>query len=210
MQHSVELTSITAKAKRRPRRIARPIAAIALTIGLFGCSRVVNQNAPDSLATPDTSRVSPTTTPRAATDKKPVMRFPTRYEAELKKSINASLNSWRASIEERDAERHLQHYGDQIETYYNASNVNQAFVLDDRRRAFERYETLKVQLINIDIYLESKDLATIVFDKTWDFKRAAGGFSNGLVQQEIKMRKTENRWLIFSERDLEVYRVRNQ
>jgi len=192
----------------------RRLAAIALLLtfvttgGFFGC-RSVNQNAPAAAATPELAAVPSPAPTRHLPEKIPVMRFPPRYEAELKKSINADLNTWRKTIEARDADKHVEHYADEIETYYQASNVGKDFIRDDRRRAFERFDTLKVQLINIDVYLESKDAATVVFDKTWDFKSAAN-FSNGLVQQEIKMRRIEKEWLIVSEKDLEIYRYRNQ
>ena len=179
------------------------LTALALAGALFGCDSPVNQTAPIALATP----ASPPVAPRVVPTKIPVMRFPPRYEAELKKSINAHLKTWRQSIEARDADKHLEHYADQIETYYNAANVNKDFVRDDRRRAFKRFDALQIQLINIDIYLESKDAATVILDKSWDFKKGEN-FSNGLVQQEIKLRRIENEWLIVSEKDLEVYRKR--
>lgn len=173
---------------------------------LLGCSHNANQNAPGVSPAPETS---PAATPRPVPTKIPVMRFPPRSEAEMKKSINAHLKTWQRSIETRDADKHLEHYADRIETYYNAADVNKAFVRDDRRRAFERFDTLEVELINIDVYLESKDAAIVVFDKSWDFKRGES-FSNGLVQQEIRLRKIENEWLIVSEKDLEVYRKREE
>jgi len=193
--------------RRRLAAIALPLAFVAAG-GFFGC-RSVNQNAPTAPATPEVSGVLSPAPTRRLPEKIPVMRFPPRYEAELKKSINSDLNTWRKTIEARDVEKHLEHYADAVETYYQTSNVNKDFIRADRHRAFERFETLKMQLINIDIYLESKDAATVVFDKSWDFKSAAG-FSNGLVQQEIKMRRIEKKWLIVSEKDLEIYRYRNQ
>ena len=184
------------------------LLVLALTGGFFGCRSDVNENAPVAAAvTPESALVA--ATPRAVPKKIPVMRFPPRYEADLKKSINTDLKTWQRSIETRDADKHLEHYADALETYYTVSNVNKDAVRADRRRAFERFDTLKVQLINIDIYLESKDLATVVFDKTWDFKKGEN-FSNGLVQQEVKLRKSGNQWLIFSEKDLEIYRYHNQ
>ena len=155
------------------------------------------------------NETAPVAAPLPTAEKRPAMRFPPRLEAALKKSITARLNSWKASIEARDIEKHLSHYAERIENYYNAASVNREFVRADRARAFASFDTLELEIINVEIILEANDAATLTFDKSWDFRKASG-FSNGLVQQEIRMRKIEKQWLITSERDLQVYRVHNQ
>ena len=152
---------------------------------------------------------SPVPTPtRPTTRKKSAARLP-RLEAELRKAIAARLKSWESSIETRDLEKNLQHYADQIETYYLASNTNRDVVRADREQAFKRFNELKLDIINVDINLETNDAAIITFDKSWDFTDDSA-FSNGLVQQEIRMRRIDKRWLIVSEKDLQVYRYHNQ
>jgi len=141
-------------------------------------------------------------------EKIPVLHLAPRIEIALKKSINNRLNAWQASIETGNIDTHLQFYADRLETYYLSANVGKDVVRADRERAFEQFDKFKVQLINIDINLQTEDLAIITFDKTWDFKKAAS-FSNGLVLQEIKMRKIEKKWMIVSEKDLQIYRYRN-
>ena len=132
-----------------------------------------------------------------------------RLEAALVNAVNGRLKSWKKSIETRDLEKHLQYYAADLETYYLASNVNRDFVRADRSRAFNQFDTFKLEIINVDINLESNETAIITFDKGWNFERE-NNFSSGLVQQEIKMRKIDKQWLIVSERDLQVYRFHNQ
>lgn len=184
------------------RRLHALACAAAAAVALCGC-RPVNQEAP-----PAPEQISAPAAPRRLPEKISAMRFPPRQEAAIKKSINNRLTAWQASIEARDIEKHLAFYADEIETYYMMPDAAKVAVRSDRERAFEQFDTLKVQLINIDIYLQSKDEAVVTFDKSWDFKKA-DSFSNGLVQQEIKMRKIEKQWVIVSEKDLQIYRYRN-
>lgn len=194
--------------KRRVRRasmqtLAAAWLAAAIAGGLIACGSA-NETPP--AAQPLAEQTSPT--PARQTAKKTSGVTIPRLEAALKKAVAARLNSWVSSIEERDLEKHLQYYADEIQTYYHAANVNRDFIRADRKRAFEQFDTLKLLLINIDINLDAPDAATVVFDKSWDFKKAAS-YSNGLVQQEIQMRKIEKQWFIVSEKDLEIYRARN-
>ena len=183
-------------------RLSFVVGAIAaIAAGLFGCN-TVNEN--PSVAPQQISN----TIPVRRAEKIPVIRLPQRREAALKKAITTRLNLWKASIEARDINKHLQHYADRIETYYTLSDVDKDFVQTDRRRAFEKFETLKVEMVNIDITFQADDAATVTFDKAWDFRNATD-FSNGLVQQEVRLRNIENRWLIISEKDLQIYRYRN-
>ena len=183
------------------------LAVYLLAGGLIGCGSVneIPPPTPPQLAE-QTPAPIPSPSPRAA-KKNPAVRLP-RVEAALKKAVAARLNSWKTSIETRDMDKHLQHYADQIDIYYLALNVNRDFVRADRQRGFEQFDQLKVLIINVEVNLEASDAAVVTFDKSWDFRRGAN-FSDGLVQQEILMRKIEKQWFITSERDLEIYRYRN-
>ncbi len=197
--------SIGAINHRLPAQMRLLFVGGAIAVGLMGCDSV-NENS--AVAPPVVTEQTSNTTPMRRAEKIPIIRLPQRREAALKKAITTRLNLWKTSIEAPDINKHLQHYADQIETYYTVSNVDKDFVQADRRRAFEKFDTLKVQLINIDITFQADDAATVTFDKTWDFRNATD-FSSGLVQQEVRLRNFENRWLIVSEKDLQVYRYRN-
>lgn len=182
-------------------------AVVVLFGGLTAC-RFAGETptaAPVNTTPQPTLNASPT---RQTVKRKSAMPLP-RLAAALKKNIAARIKTWQASIEARDLEKHLQHYADQIDGYYLASNVNRDVVRADRERAFDQFDTLNVEIINVEIILESSDAATVTFDKSWDFTKDAH-FSKGLVQQEIQMRKIEKQWLIVSEKDLQVYRSQTQ
>ena len=184
---------------------AAVITAIAQT--LAACRPAEEPPVAAPVATIAPSSPSPTAT-RPTIRKKSAMRLP-RLEAEMKKAVAARLKSWESSIETRDLEKNIYHYAEQIETYYLATNASRDVVRADRERAFKRFHDLKLDIINVDINLESSEAAIITFDKSWDFTNDTA-FSNGLVQQEIQMRKIEKQWLIVSEKDLQVYRYQNQ
>lgn len=182
---------------------------VAATISGFAGCGLMNESPTAAPASPlPQTPVPPQHPPRPTPVKKSAVRMP-RLEAALIKAVGSRLKTWKASIEARDLEKHLQHYADQIETYYLASNVNRDFVRADRNRAFQEFDTFKLEFINVNVNLEANDAAIITFDKGWNFEKE-GNFSTGLVQQEIKMRKIDKQWLIVSERDLQVYRAHNQ
>lgn len=190
------------------RRAPLPLALTAVCAASCACG-AVNQPAPSNTV-PAAANVAEQTAvpaPRRVPEKAP-MSFPPRLEAALKKTIAARVDNWRASIEARDLDKHLQFYADGLEGFYLQQNVGKDVVSAERARAFAQFDAMKMQLINIDIQLQTQDDATVVFDKGWDFKKAAS-FSNGLVQQEMKWRKIDKRWVIVSEKDLQIYRYHN-
>lgn len=183
-------------------------AFAAIAAASIACSSVSQTSTFTPLSPDEQTTAAPTPTPQQTIKKKSPARMP-RVEAALKKAVAARLRTWKQSIEARDLEKHLQHYAEQIETYYNAVDADRDFVSADRDRAFKQFDTMKMEIINVEINLETNDAATVTFDKGWDFKKGES-FSNGLVQQEVKMRKIEKQWLIVSEKDLQIYRYKNQ
>ena len=183
-------------------------AACLLAGSLSGCKKADEfPSSPEPLSPVEQHPIQIASPSPRPTRKAAAARLP-RLEAAVKKAVAIRLKSWKASIEARDIEKHLQHYADQIDTYYQASNVNHDFIRADRMRAFEQFDEIQVQFINIEVNLETSESAIVTFDKTWNF-RSPTRFSNGLVHQEILMRKIEKQWFITSERDLEVYRYHN-
>lgn len=187
------------------RRAHLSLSLIAVCAASLAACGVVNRTAPPTANAADEQTSA--SAARRVPEKAP-MAFPPRLEAALKKAIAARIDAWRASIEARDIDKHLSFYADALEGYYTQQNVAVDTVRTDRARAFAQFDAMKVQFINIDIQLQSTDDATVVFDKTWDFKKGAA-FSNGLVQQEMKWRKIDKRWMIVSEKDLQIYRYHN-
>ncbi|MGI8670331.1 MAG: hypothetical protein ACR2J3_10885, partial [Aridibacter sp.] len=99
---------------------------------------------------------------------------------------------------------YMDNYADKID-YYNKKGVSKSFVRNDKQKAFNKYDSIKVNLSNI-VITASKDgqKADVVFDKAWDFSGEESD-SSGKVRQQLKMEKSGDTWLITSEKDLKVY-----
>lgn len=155
----------------------------------------VNQN-----TQPNANRSTPKPTPTPA---------PTILPAEaaaVRDQVAKTLQGWADSTNERDIDAHMSYYADTLETYYLTQNVSSARVRADRERAFSTYSDIDVELTNIHVTPDPTNLAraTATFDKTWTFE-GDEKTSNGSVQQKIWFQKTNGRWLITGEKDLQVY-----
>lgn len=79
---------------------------------------------------------------------------------------------------------------------------------EDRIRAFAKFNYLSVQLSNMNIQLDSTgQRATVVFDKTFDFRGDNNAFYNGSVQDQLTLTKLGGAWLITGEKELKIYYV---
>jgi hypothetical protein len=130
-------------------------------------------------------------------------------ENQIKKEITEMIELWRSTIEKHDIDRHIKAYVATLDNYYKESGVHREHVRADRLRAFERYPTINIQIDNMKITPHSPESATVVFDKTWTFKRPQRT-STGSVQQEMELIKQDGRWLINGEKDAKVYYINNR
>ena len=133
---------------------------------------------------------------------------PPRADAErVKKEVEDALDDWAESTRKRKLDDHMRHYADMLETYYRRQNVGAFQVRTDRNNAFTRYDTIDVVLDNVVITPDPTGLrATAVFDKTWDFDSPDRN-TTGSVRQQLTLVRAGGRWLITSEKDLQVYRT---
>jgi hypothetical protein len=174
------------------------LAAVALGGGFWWFSKSPNVNNPVISAD-----VKP------STPKRVVEQLSVEQEAQVTKEITDFLESWRATNERKDADAHLTHYASTLEIYYGESGKDKNHVLADRLRAYQRYDSISLQIDKLKITPESADSATAVFDKSWTMKNAQKT-STGSVQQEMHLSQTGGKWLIDSERDLKVYFINNR
>ncbi|HVF68075.1 MAG TPA: protein kinase [Pyrinomonadaceae bacterium] len=124
---------------------------------------------------------------------------------QVSKEVAEALDSWAESTRDRDLNAHSRAYADTLETFYKKSNVPASQVLAERARAFTRYDSMDVKIENVDFELDpSGRRATATFDKSWEFS-ADDKTSTGRVRQQLTFVKQGDRWLITSERDLQVY-----
>jgi len=130
-------------------------------------------------------------------------------ENQITGEIKDFLNSWKTSIEKRDINDQMRHYAKTLEIFYRDSNKDQNHVRAERLKAFERYTSLSLHLTNIEVKPESDRFASVVFDKDWVFS-GNERFSSGAVQQEMGLVKSDGRWYIVIEKDLQIYNMNNR
>jgi hypothetical protein len=122
----------------------------------------------------------------------------------VQKEVNDVLENWKYSTMNGDLKEHLSCYADTVD-YYKAGIVGVERVRADREKAFQLYPQIEVSLNNIKVTPDASGTkATVILDKSWRFENEEN-FSEGSVQQQLKLAKINNRWLITGEKDLKVY-----
>jgi hypothetical protein len=151
----------------------------------------------------------PKEVPRSSEAKKASSPLTEDQQNQIKKEITDFLGSWKTSIEKRDINDQMRHYAKTLETFYRDSDKDQNHVRAERLKAFERYDTLSLEVTNISVNPESERYAEAVFDKSWFF-RGKDRTSSGAVQQEMGLVKSDGRWYIVIEKDLQIYNMNNR
>jgi type 1 fimbria pilin len=124
--------------------------------------------------------------------------------------MRTALDGWAQSIHNRDIDAHMRYYADTLDYYYGRSTAPSSKVRDDRAKAFQKFNWLSVQLSNFNIQLDSTgQRATVLFDKTFDFRSDGGSFFTGSVQNQLTLTKLGGAWLITGEKELKVYDVKS-
>lgn len=122
---------------------------------------------------------------------------------EIKRGVKKSLMTWRSMAESGDLDSYMDNYADTVD-YYLKKGATKAFVRGDKQKAFDTFDSMKLDIGDIDVTVSSAgDEATVQFDKEWEFEGARS--SKGKVRQELKMRLVNGAWLITSEKDLKEY-----
>lgn len=145
----------------------------------------------------------------ASIPKHSVVPISPEQEAQVKKELTDFVLSWARTNSEKNPDAHLAHYANMLEIYYGESGKDKNHVLADRLRAYQRYDSIQMQVDNLKITPQSTESAIIIFDKSWTMKNDKKT-STGSVQQEIHVTKTNGKWLIDSEKDLKVYFINNR
>src|SRR5215213_4269263 len=132
-----------------------------------------------------------------------------QQDAQVKKELTEFMLNWARTNSDKNSDAHLAHYANTLEVYYGESGKDKNHVLADRLRAYQRYDTIQMQVDNLKISAESSESASIVFDKSWTMRNDKKT-STGSVQQEVHVTKTNGKWLIDAEKDLKVYFLNNR
>ena len=127
--------------------------------------------------------------------------------AAAQKEVQAALDAWADTIRQRNLEEHMKYYAKVLDIYYNATNVSQDRVRADRSEAFSKYNSMSMQIANVDISIDPSGVRAIAtFDKTFDFRGAEKDFS-GSGLNRFWLAKAGGRWRITGEKDLKTYYI---
>jgi hypothetical protein len=116
----------------------------------------------------------------------------------------AVLDANRAWVD-GDLDRHMSYYGPRVD-YYNEENASRSFVRRDRREALERYGRRSITVHRQAVTFRPDGRARDLVDKSWEFIGDDEAWT-GSMRQELILEKRDGRWVIVSEKQLEVYRV---
>lgn len=120
--------------------------------------------------------------------------------------VRNALEGWAQSTRNHDLDSHMRYYADTLDYYYSHTQVPASKIRDDRARAFEKFNYLDVRLSNINVQLDSTgQRATVLLDKTFDFRGDNNAFYNGSVQDQLTLTKLGGGWLITGEKELKIY-----
>ena len=162
----------------------------------------------ESSAPVNASRPMPMATPNAATSSnKAVNANSATVDGEqISRDVAARVVSWKSAAEARNLDNYMSNYAPTVD-YYSKKGASLSTVRADKQKAFTTYDSIKITLGNIVVKpAASGETATAVFDKEWIFSGAK--YSAGKVQNELKLKKINNQWLIAGEKDLKVYYTR--
>lgn len=180
-----------------------PIFGIILFVCVFvGCFKQTADNSnPTNTVSEATAQKSPSEKP--ANSPTPGEISPEQADS-VKKEIADFITAWNKSVKERNLEKHLNFYAEEVE-YYRNRNATAADIRADRQRSFQLYDTIDINISDLFITLDNYgERATTTFDKEWNFT-GKGRSDAGKVKQQLQLAKTDGRWLITGERDLQVY-----
>ncbi|MCD9189297.1 MAG: hypothetical protein LUM44_22965 [Pyrinomonadaceae bacterium] len=172
-------------------------------------ANTANQNANANTKPNVNKSPSPTATPSVNTNANVVANVdkPAISAAEkekIKSNVSERIDTWKSDGESLDLESYMQNYAPTVD-YYNKKGITRAQVYSDKEKAFNMYDSINVKITNLTVKPDDAgETATAVFDKEWQFE-SEDKYSAGKVQQELKLKKVNNQWLIASERDLKLY-----
>lgn len=137
----------------------------------------------------------------------PIVKPPSEFNPEVvKKDVSDQIYLWKSAAESRNLNAYMSNYADMIH-YYNKKGASTNFVRNDKQKAFNVYDSMKINLSNMRVSPDdSGENATAIFDKEWVFE-GAGKYNAGKVQTQLRLKKIGGDWRITGERDLKVYYV---
>jgi len=93
----------------------------------------------------------------ASVPKHAIVPISPEQDAQVKKELTDFMQSWARTNSEKNADAHLAHYANTLEVYYGESGKDTNHVLADRLRAYQRYDSIQMQVDNMKITSQSAE-----------------------------------------------------
>lgn len=122
------------------------------------------------------------------------------------RDLRVALEEWVSATNGRDVRRLITFYTSEVKAFYLKRDVPRSFVRDERVRAFRQAEEIEVRAEEPEIIFRDAGRTAIMRFRKQYVTRINGQRRSGEVVQELRWRKTEAGWRIFSERDVKVIR----
>jgi predicted Ser/Thr protein kinase len=103
-----------------------------------------------------------------------------------------------------ELDRHLSHYASRVD-FYTAGRVPRSRVERERRADIERFPNREMSLNRQAIEMTGPGEARALVDRSWHFTGPVERWT-GSGRQELRLERSNDRWRIVSEKDVEVYR----
>lgn len=129
-----------------------------------------------------------------------------RDEADEASALRVDLERWVEATNEKDIRKQMDFYMPKLLAYYLTRNVPSDFVREEKSRVFARATAINISAEEPEIvFLEMGSAAVMRFRKRYQIE---GGLPSrrGEVIQELRWRKTDDGWKIYSERDIRIIR----
>ena len=119
-------------------------------------------------------------------------------------TLNVALDRWIDSTNRRDIDAQMDFYMPQMQAYYLSRNASRNAVRAEKTRVFGAATAVDIRAAEPEIiFQENGQSAVMRFRKK--YKVVSGGRSKiGEVVQELRWRRSNSGWKIFSERDIRV------
>jgi len=119
--------------------------------------------------------------------------------------IDQVVQQWANAFHHHDMNSEMRYYAPRLDRFFLTRNASSSFVERTKSAALKEAGIIQAyDISNLETHFDSHGIATVTFDKSWDFLGRM--HHTGKVRGELKLQRRGSRWLIVSERDLKVYR----
>ena len=131
---------------------------------------------------------------------------PVQGSSKIADTLRSALDEWIAATNRRDIDGQMEFYMPQLEAFYLARNSTRALVWREKNQTFGSADFVDIRAEEPEIVFQDGGATAVMrFRKTYKVE-AGNKIRNGIVIQELRWRRTNDDWRIFSERDVRVIR----